>query len=136
MLFENAIKPGLIACYISEYVVQEISNTLNPDIREKLLDVLAKYPIDILEISQDEVEAIAKLYIDAGVIPVKKIYDAYHLAVATLAEMNYVLSWNFKHLANIKREAGFNAVNLLQGYRPVRILTPMELIYGDPEEKI
>jgi len=127
MLFENAIKPGLIACYISEYVVQEISNTLNPDTREKLLDVLAKYPIEILELNPDEVEGIAKLYIDAGVIPAKKIYDAYHLAVATLAEMNYVLSWNFKHLANVHKEKKILAVNAMNDYwTDFRIITPLE----------
>ena len=46
--------------------------------------------------------------------------DAYHVAVCTVARIEYLVSWNFEHLANVRREAGFNAVNLLQGYPPVR----------------
>ena len=41
-----------------------------------------------------------------------------------------LVSWNFKHLANVRRESGFNAVNLLQGYPPVRIVAPTFLIHG------
>ena len=43
------------------------------------------------------------------------------------------MSWSFKHLANIKREAGFNAVNLSQGYPQIRILTPLQLL-NEPDD--
>ncbi len=59
--------------------------------------------------------------------------DARHIAVATVNALPLVVSWNFKHLANIKREAGFNAVNLLQGYPQIRILTPLQLL-NEPDE--
>jgi len=39
----------------------------------------------------------------------------------------------FKHLVNYQRESGFNAVNVLQGYPPVRMLSPLELIDDDDE---
>ena len=45
------------------------------------------------------------------------------------------MSWNFHHLANLRREAGFNAVNLLQGYPQVRILSRLELIHENEEEE-
>jgi hypothetical protein len=45
-----------------------------------------------------------------------------------------VVSWNFKHLANIKREAGFNAVNLLHGWPQMRILTPLQLLNDETDE--
>lgn len=45
------------------------------------------------------------------------------------------MSWNFRHLANVRREAGFNAVNLLQGYAPLSIVNPKELIYGDTDDE-
>jgi hypothetical protein len=44
--------------------------------------------------------------------------------------VNHLVSWNYRHLVNVRREAGFNAVNLLQGYPPVSIVNPKELIYG------
>ena len=45
------------------------------------------------------------------------------------------VSWNFKHLANVRRETGFNAVNLLQGYPTLRIVPPSFLIHGYDQEK-
>ena len=62
--------------------------------------------------------------------------DARHVAIATVEQLGLIVSWNFKHLANYQRETAFNGVNLLQGYRPARILTPLELIYGDQEKNV
>ena len=42
---------------------------------------------------------------------------------------------HFRHLINLRREAGFNAVSLLQGYPAVRIVSPLELIHGNDEDK-
>ena len=53
-----------------------------------------------------------------------------------MAEIEYLVSWNFWHLVNVEREKGFNAVNLLQGYRSIRIVNPLELIYGNEEQSI
>ncbi len=41
---------------------------------------------------------------------------------------------HFQHLVNLRREAGFNRVNILLGYPSVRIVSPLELIYGNEEE--
>lgn len=61
--------------------------------------------------------------------------DAFHVAVCTVARLDYLVSWNFKDLANARRDSGFNAVNLLQGYPPVRIVAPTFLIHGYDQEK-
>jgi hypothetical protein len=60
-----------------------------------------------------------------------------HAAVCTVARIEYLVSWNFKHLANVRRESGFNAVNLLQGcrYPSLRIVAPTFLIHGHDQEK-
>ena len=52
------------------------------------------------------------------------------------ARSEYLVSWNFKHLANLRRGAGFNAVNLLQGYPAVRIVAPTFLIHGHEEKDL
>ncbi len=62
--------------------------------------------------------------------------DARHVAVCTAAQIEYLVSWNFRHLVNVEREKGFNAVNLLQGYRTFRIVNPLELIYGNEEQNL
>ena len=53
-----------------------------------------------------------------------------------MARLQYLVSWNFKHLVNVQREAGFNAVNLLQGYPPIRIVNPLELIHGNQDQNL
>jgi hypothetical protein len=89
-------------------------------------------PAQLLELS-DEAESLAQSYVAAGVVTPKYLDDARHIAVATVNALPLVVSWNFKHLANITREAGFNAVNLLQGYPQIRILTPLQLL-NEPDD--
>ena len=89
----------------------------------------------ILDFSR-EMDDLAKLYLQQNVVPQKYADDAGHVAVCTVARIDYLVSWNFKHLVNVRREAGFNAVNLLQGYPSVRILSPLELIYGIQEKEV
>lgn len=53
----------------------------------------------------------------------------------TLSGIEFLVSWNFKHLTNLRREAGFNAVNSLQGFPSLRIVAPTFLIHGYEKEK-
>jgi len=75
-------------------------------------------------------EDLAEAYLKQGVVPPKYEDDANHVAACSVAQIHYLVSWNYKHLVNVDREHGFNAVNLLQGYLPVRIVNALELIYG------
>ncbi|MGH7995555.1 MAG: type II toxin-antitoxin system VapC family toxin [Opitutaceae bacterium] len=83
----------------------------------------------------DEVETLAQAYLAKKVVPTKYQDDARHVAVCTVARLDFLVSWNFRHLTNAVREAGFNAVNLLQGYPPVRIVAPTFLIHGHHQEE-
>ena len=80
-----------------------------------------------------EAEELAAAYLAQKVVPAKFADDARHVAIAVVNAVNIIASWNFKHLVNLQREAGFNAVNLLQGWPTVRIVSPLELIYDDEE---
>lgn len=83
-----------------------------------------------------EADALASAYLEHKVVSADYEDDAYHAAVCTVARIDFLVSWNFKHLANARREAGFNAVNLLQGYPPVRIVAPTFLIHGHEKETL
>ena len=85
-------------------------------------------PEDVLE-RTSEMEKLAATYLAQKVVPIKFDDDARHVAICTVSRIEHLVSWNFKHLANARREAGSNAVNLLQGYPPVSIVNPLELIY-------
>jgi hypothetical protein len=81
-----------------------------------------------------EVEELAEAYVAAGVISLKYADDASHVAMATVHGIRFIVSWNFKHLVNVRREDAFNAVNLLRGWPQVRIVSPRELIHRDYDQ--
>lgn len=133
-LFDNFIKTGIYETYVSDFVIQEINKTQNLDKRKKLLKILEEYPVDFIELQNlNTIDELADLYIFNKIVPANKRFDALHIAVSVLHKMNYLVSWNFKHLANINRERKVLAVNSQNNYlHPIRILTPIELIdYGN-----
>ncbi len=77
--------------------------------------------------------ALAQSYVDHKVVSPKYLDDARHVAAATTHGIGVIVSWNFRHLANYQREAGFNRVNLEYGYPTVRIISPQELVYGNDD---
>ena len=83
-----------------------------------------------------EMENLAAAYMSHHILPPKYSDDARQVAACTVATIEYLVSWNFRHLVNVEREKGFNAVNLLQGYRSIRIVNPLELIYGNEEQSL
>ena len=88
---------------------------------------------NILDTSE-EIERLAEAYLIAGVVSRKFAEDALHVAMASVHGIRLVVSWNFKHLVNVRREDGFNAVNLVEGWAPIRIVSPKEIIYAAPAE--
>ena len=60
--------------------------------------------------------------------------DALHIAVATIAKVDVLVGWNFKHIVNLDRIHGFNAVNLRLGYAMLEIRSPLEVWKDDNED--
>jgi len=54
--------------------------------------------------------------------------DAEHIAAATIAEVDIVVSWNFRHIVNFDKILKYEGVNLLHRYKPLRIHSPKEVI--------
>ncbi len=132
--FEEYVKKGVYDVFISPIVIDEINRTKDERKKVKLLEAVKFYGVKILDISEEkaEVEKLARVYIEKGIIPKRKIEDALHIAITTVYEMDIFLSWNYKHLANINKERKIMAVNILEGYtKPFRIITPMEVIYEE-----
>jgi predicted nucleic acid-binding protein len=97
--------------YISEIVYAEINRTKNEKRKEMLLNVISKYRIDVYASINNEIESMANSYISAGIIPQNKLDDAFHVAFCTYYNIDILLSWNFKHLANINKQLKINAFN-------------------------
>ena len=92
-------------------------------------------PNDLMLDPTPAVEALAQAYVAAAVVSSTFMEDAIHVALCALNSIDYLVSWNFKHLVNTRRAAGFNEVNQLRGYPSVSIISPKELIHVDESEK-
>lgn len=75
-----------------------------------------------------EADELAKSYMSRGIVPEKKEDDALHVAIATVAEMDALGTWNYQHLANLRKAELFHSVSLEMGYfKKLEIVTPMEV---------
>jgi len=81
----------------------------------------------VLEITQ-EVESLTQAILSSGVIPPRAVRDAAHIAVATVNEIDYLLTWNCKHLANAQIARRISLVCERVGRRMPIICTPEELM--------
>ena len=134
--FENFIKLGIYKSFVSPVVIAEIEDTNNSQKRTELLEVIEKYPVEILEYTDKEaveIQELAEKYIEKKIIPEKKIADALHIAICVIKNIDYLVSWNYKHLANVNQEHKIKMLNWDLGYRvDLRIITPLELVdYGN-----
>lgn len=123
--------PQVYDLFISDVVTLEIERDPDVDHREQLFSVILTHGVSTLPKDETgEIRRLASRYLDKGAIPKSKLEDALHVAYATVCEMDILLSWNFKHLANVNREARILAINLEEGYRfPLRLLSPLEVLY-------
>jgi len=76
---------------------------------------------------------LQQAYLSAGVVTAKSTDDALHVATATVSGCSLIVSWNFKHIVHFDKIPKYNAVNTLEGYGPIGIFSPLEVIRYDNE---
>lgn len=82
--------------------------------------------LPILEINE-AAESLAKHLIDEGLIPETSAEDALHIALATVHGMEFLLTWNFRHINNAEAKAQIGAAIQTLGYECPVICSPEEL---------
>ncbi len=124
--FFELIKHGEYEIFISDMVFREIAKA-SDEKRALLSRLISEYQPKELELN-DEIVHLAEKYIREGALPEKAADDSKHAAVASVYEMDALISWNLKHLANLKRMEKINGVNLKEGYsKRLELMTPMEV---------
>jgi len=96
-------------------------------------NLLNNYSDDGFEIVMltDEAKELADNYIVENIVGKTSLDDCRHIAIATINKVDVLASWNFKHIVNLTRIKGYNAINLKNGYIILEIRNPKELIdYG------
>lgn len=125
--FFESIKQGRYDIFISQTVLNEIDRADEPK-KNQLLGLIKEYQPQELDITQ-EVTDLAKEYISQKVIPEARVEDALHAAISAVYEVDALISWNNRHLANLLKIEKINGINLKEGYtKHLEIITPMEVI--------
>jgi len=83
-----------------------------------------------------EVDGLADAYVAAGAVGQAGRADALHVAAATIARADLIISWNFQHIVRYDRILKFNGVNAIQGYRALDIRSPLEIDYDGEDEDV
>lgn len=99
------------------------------DAPEEVKDVYRRFrglAQEVLDLS-DEAIGLADEYLRHGIVPASFLDDARHIAIATVAAADILVSWNFKHIVHYEKIQRFNAVNLEMGYKPISIHSPREV---------
>ena len=119
------IKTGRFTLVISATTLRELDQA--PNEVQKVLDELPPKNVEIIE-SSDEITYLRDAYLEAGILNPESLSEAEHIASASVAEVDFVISWNFKHIVHFEKIAGYQAVNLMNGYKEIRIYSPKEVV--------
>jgi predicted nucleic acid-binding protein len=122
--FFTAVREGAFVVLVSEALVVEIASA--PAMVQATFEAHRAH-MEALETTA-EAAALAEAYLAARVVPAASRVDALHVALASVARADAVVSWNFKHLVQLRRIRGFHAVNVLRGYPLIEIRSPLEVI--------
>ena len=130
-LFEE-IRTGKYDAYISPYVIDELDDASEPK-RSNMLALINEYNVAILPDNR-EAERLAVMYVREGIIPPKCLFDSLHIAMASVNNLDYVFSLNFKHINKLKTKTMTSLINIREGYKPIIIISPMEVTDNDENE--
>jgi predicted nucleic acid-binding protein len=73
--------------------------------------------------------ALQNAYLSAGVVGAQRADDALHVALATIAGCDLLVTWDEKHIARSNKITLFNKVNVQQGHKPINILFPEQVLF-------
>jgi hypothetical protein len=109
---------------VSELVAAEIARA--PDFVQEVYQELLGLDAEVLGTS-DLSDALAETYLEHGIVPERFRVDAGHIALATVGQVDIVVSWNFRHIVRFDKIRMFNAANRELGYKEVEFYSPREV---------
>jgi len=125
------IMSGCFEVVVSRTTLDELNRA-----PERVQKILADIPEEFVEFfdAGDEADKLATAYLEAGILGKSSKGDAEHIAAASLAEVDFVVSWNFKHIVHYDKIRAYQGVNMLKGYKPILIYSPKEVVEYDSED--
>ena len=126
--FFEAVVKGHFTIIVSDLLEAELLKA--PQHVKDFLTTIPAQQVENIRLTQDAVN-LADQYILARVVGPTSRADCQHIAMATLAKADVLVSWNFKHIVNLDKIRGYNGINCQLGYNMIEIRTPKEIISYD-----
>ncbi|HKJ69188.1 MAG TPA: hypothetical protein VKA68_14615 [bacterium] len=123
--FFQEVSAGKYSLIVSDTTLTELDEA--PEFVQNVFGRLSDEDFEFVYYNE-EVKNLRDAYIDAGILTQIWQNDAEHIAQASVADVDVLVSWNFKHIVNFQKIKRFQAINLLHGYRQIQIYSPWEVI--------
>ena len=127
----ETFKKGEYVPYLSTITLQEVFRCPEPK-RSVLYKYLSQIEYNLVEI-EEKMSEVARQLIEMKILTEKSYDDCQHIAAAVVSGCDCIVSWNFKHIVNIKTIRGVRAITNLKGYKPIEILNPSVLLESEGE---
>ncbi|HPA44701.1 MAG TPA: PIN domain protein [bacterium] len=128
--FFEEVHAGRYALIISEITARELRDA--PVVVRQFVSTLPEDAVEDLPFTPEMLE-LRNAYLSAKVVGQRWSDDAAHVAAATVARADLIVSWNFRHIVNWDKIRSFNSVNLRLGYPLMTILSPREVIANEED---
>ncbi|QVK19045.1 PIN domain nuclease [Mycoplasmatota bacterium] len=115
--------------FLSNVIFDEIMECADPN-KTLMLNQIKKIKYSLIN-ENEQSKLLVKEYLKCGVLTEKNIDDLRHVSLAVIFNCDYILSWNFKHLVNIRTIDKIKGINKLLGYKDINIIPPTMLIEED-----
>lgn len=116
--FEN--KASSYDLYTSITAIEEIDEMGNLLRRQNIRDLILDFDVRVLELSEESAK-LAEEYLNNGAVPRSEPEDAYHVAIASVNQLDALASWNFRHIVSMNPIRKIHEINLKHGYRIIEI---------------
>ena len=124
----DAFARGDLTLVLSELALRELEPA-----PQAVRDVLVGIPeahIESVHLTP-EADELARRYLAEGILTANMFADAQHIAMATVARVDALVSWNFKHVVNLPRIHRYHEVNARFGYPTIEIRSPREVVTNE-----
>ena len=125
--FFEEVDAGKFVLVISPVVEEEIRSA--PDVVQELFAAYGQ-TARVEQITSETLDLQAS-YVELGVVSRSSLADALHVAIATVAGCELIVSWNFRDIVHFEKIRKYNAVNILRGHGQIAIHTPLEVVQHD-----
>ena len=122
--FFDLVRAGRVRLLVSEVVVRELAGA--PVRVRELLASLPDGAVAPVALTPNVID-LRNAYLAAGILDPQSTDDATHVAAATVARADAIVSWNFKHIVRIDKMRAYNQVNLQTGFGLLSIVSPQEV---------